>query len=148
MDDSQSHGITSSSDTSSGITPQKITPEVIATSLDPKTKEIKENLAQYEHLFGTDEDAYSQPTTTKKELWSYYLYYNGDNGVGPGSYAAALFQQAITGAGWDPAISPAEVGNCTTGGCVVPWGSGTRSVSSVRSWTDTIVTIVVQIVGP
>jgi len=41
-----------------------------------KTKQIKENLQKYEQLFGADEDAFIQPTTTKKELWSYYLYYN------------------------------------------------------------------------
>lgn len=46
-------------------------------------------LEEYERLFGV-EDAYEQPTTTRKELWSYYLYYNGDNGVGPGSYSQAL----------------------------------------------------------
>lgn len=34
-------------------------------------------LQEYEQLFGVDEDAYEQPTTTRKELWSYYLYYNG-----------------------------------------------------------------------
>lgn len=34
-------------------------------------------LQEYERLFGVDEDAYEQPTTTRKELWSYYLYYNG-----------------------------------------------------------------------
>lgn len=43
---------------------------------DTKKKEIKENLAKYEQLFGADEDAFVQPTTTRKELWSYYLYYN------------------------------------------------------------------------
>lgn len=34
---------------------------------------------EYERLFGVDEDAYEQPTTTRKELWSYYLYYNGES---------------------------------------------------------------------
>lgn len=47
------------------------------TNLDEtKKREIKENLAKYEQLFGADEDAFVQPTTTRKELWSYYLYYN------------------------------------------------------------------------
>lgn len=41
-----------------------------------KSKQIKENLEKYEQLFGADEDAYEQPTTSRKELWSYYLYYN------------------------------------------------------------------------
>ncbi|KAF4635583.1 hypothetical protein G7Y89_g2510 [Cudoniella acicularis] len=98
---------------------------------ETKTKQLQENLQKYEQLFGADEDAFDQPTTTRKELWSYYLYYNGDNGVGPGSYSQALFQSVLTGGGWDPAISPIEKGNCTTGGCVVSWGLGTRSVASV-----------------
>jgi hypothetical protein len=43
---------------------------------DLSKRELKENLEQYEQLFGADEDAFEQPTTTRKELWSYYLYYN------------------------------------------------------------------------
>lgn len=38
---------------------------------------VRSNLEEFERLFGVDEDAYEQPTTTRKELWSYYLYYNG-----------------------------------------------------------------------
>lgn len=53
-------------------------------------QKLRDNLEQFEQLFGTDEDAYEQPTTTRKELWAYYLYYNGDNGVGPGSYSQTL----------------------------------------------------------
>lgn len=55
-----------------------------------KKAEIRENVERYARLFGADEDAFDQPTTTRKELWSYYLYYNGDNGVGPGSYSQTL----------------------------------------------------------
>ncbi|KAJ5276597.1 hypothetical protein N7524_002750 [Penicillium chrysogenum] len=87
-------------------------------------------LEEYERLFGVDEDAYEQPTTTRKELWSYYLYYNGDNGVGPGSYSQALFQWALNGAGHQPGSNPPKA--CTdSSACVVPWAGGTRSVSSV-----------------
>ena len=32
---------------------------------------------EYDRLFKVDEDAVQQPTTTRRELWSYYLYYNG-----------------------------------------------------------------------
>ncbi|KAJ5643929.1 uncharacterized protein N7484_006436 [Penicillium longicatenatum] len=85
---------------------------------------------EYERLFGVDEDAYDQPTTTRKELWSYYLYYNGDNGVGPGSYSQALFQWALTNAGYIPDTNPPQP--CTdSSACVVPWAGGTRSTSSV-----------------
>ncbi|KAJ6033625.1 hypothetical protein N7444_011396 [Penicillium canescens] len=87
-------------------------------------------LEEYERLFGVDEDAYEQPTTTRKELWSYYLYYNGDNGVGPGSYSQALFQWALNGAGHQPDTNPPKP--CSdSSACVVPWAGGTRSVSSV-----------------
>ncbi|OBT71024.1 hypothetical protein VF21_10128 [Pseudogymnoascus sp. 05NY08] len=98
---------------------------------DTKAKDIKENLRKYEQLFGTDEDAFEQPTTTRKELWAYYLYYNGNNGVGLGSYSSTLFQSALTAAGWDPTVSPPQQGNCGSAGCVVKWGSGTKSVASV-----------------
>ncbi|KGO44206.1 Major facilitator superfamily domain, general substrate transporter [Penicillium expansum] len=87
-------------------------------------------LGEYERLFGVDEDAYEQPTTTRKELWSYYLYYNGDNGVGPGSYSQTLFQWALNGAGYQPGSNPPKA--CTDSSpCVVPWAGGTKSVSSV-----------------
>lgn len=38
---------------------------------------VDDSLEEYVRLFAVDEDAYEQPTTTRKELWSYYLYYNG-----------------------------------------------------------------------
>lgn len=59
-------------------------------SIGVTTSQPHPTLEEYEQLFGVDEDAYEQPTTTRRELWSYYLYYNGDNGVGPGSYSQAL----------------------------------------------------------
>ncbi|CAG7945241.1 unnamed protein product [Penicillium nalgiovense] len=94
------------------------------------TAQPHSTLEEYERLFGVDEDAYEQPTTTRKELWSYYLYYNGDNGVGPGSYSQALFQWALNGAGHQPGSNPPKA--CTdSSACVVPWAGGTRSVSSV-----------------
>ena len=37
----------------------------------------------------------------------------------------------MTAAGWDPAITPSQPGNCGDAGCVVAWGNGTRSVASV-----------------
>lgn len=35
------------------------------------------NREEYERLFGVDDFPDEQPTTTRRELWSYYLYYNG-----------------------------------------------------------------------
>lgn len=55
---------------------------------ETKTKDIKENLEKYEQLFGADEDAFDQPTTSRKELWSYYLYYNVSGGTESAFYAS------------------------------------------------------------
>ncbi|KAE8319208.1 autophagy-related protein Atg22B2 [Aspergillus transmontanensis] len=101
---------------------------VIVRGLVPQQERLPSR-DELDHLFRAEED-YDQPTTTRRELWSYYLYYNGDNGVGPGSYSQALFQWALTGAGWQPGTEPHEP--CTaSSACVVPWAGGTRSVSSV-----------------
>lgn len=43
--------------------------------------QARNTLEEYERLFGVDEDAYEQPTTTRKELWAYYLYYNGNRTI-------------------------------------------------------------------
>lgn len=54
-----------------------VSKHVMSANVDEtKTKQIKENSQKYEQLFGADEDTLVQPTTTRKELWSYYLYYN------------------------------------------------------------------------
>jgi hypothetical protein len=44
-------------------------------------EQLRANLEEFERLFGADEDARDQPTTTRRELWSYYLYYNGSQPV-------------------------------------------------------------------
>lgn len=36
------------------------------------------NRSEYERLFGIDDFLDEQPTTSRRELWSYYLYYNGE----------------------------------------------------------------------
>ncbi|KAI6135172.1 MFS general substrate transporter [Pisolithus thermaeus] len=75
----------------------------------------------------------NEPLVTRKELWSYYLYYNGDNGVGPLGYTQTLFQGLATSAGHDPIAGPGS--SCTasnaSGQCVLPWGAGTKSVASI-----------------
>ncbi|KAE8146558.1 autophagy-related protein Atg22B2 [Aspergillus avenaceus] len=102
---------------------------VIIRSVPSPEGQLPPGQGEVERLFRSEED-YDQPTTTRRELWSYYLYYNGDNGVGPGSYSQALFQWALTGSGWQPGTEPPEP--CTAeSACVVPWAGGTRSVSSV-----------------
>ncbi|KAF8166982.1 MFS general substrate transporter [Pholiota molesta] len=74
-----------------------------------------------------------EPIVTRKELWSYYLYYNGDNGVGPLGFSMTLFQSLAFAAGFDPVKGPGS--SCSaadaSGQCVLPWAGGTKAVSSV-----------------
>ncbi|KAJ6458670.1 autophagy-related protein 22-like protein [Mycena vitilis] len=74
-----------------------------------------------------------EPVVTRRELWSYYLYYNGDNGVGPNGYSMTLFQSLAFAAGYDPIAGPGSSCSADTasGQCVLPWGSGTKSVTSI-----------------
>ncbi|KAH8113677.1 MFS general substrate transporter [Phellopilus nigrolimitatus] len=75
----------------------------------------------------------NEPIVTRRELWSYYLYCNGDNGVGPNGYSLTLFQSLANSAGYDPVRGSGSSCNDVgaSGQCVLPWGSGTKSVSSV-----------------
>ena len=63
------------------------------------------------------------------------LDYLGSNivqlkGVGPYVYLLTLFQSLVTEAGYDPVRGPGS--SCSPSGqCVVPWGRGTKAVSSV-----------------
>ncbi|GMF68792.1 unnamed protein product [Aspergillus oryzae] len=95
---------------------------VIVQGLVPQQERLPSR-DELDHLFRAEED-YDQPTTTRKELWSYYLYYNGE------LVEFLRFQWALTGAGWQPGTEPHEP--CTaSSACVVPWAGGTLSVSSV-----------------
>ncbi|ORY29765.1 autophagy-related protein 22-like protein [Naematelia encephala] len=68
-------------------------------------------------------------TTTRKEIWSYYAFYFGNNGVQPYLYGPTQFQNLIYAAGWDPAY-PAGTVACSTGGCVANFG-GIKPVASI-----------------
>lgn len=54
----------------------KTTPTVQVTM---PQQQRQPNRDEYERLFGVDELLDKQPTTTRRELWSYYLYYNGES---------------------------------------------------------------------
>ncbi|KAG1752413.1 autophagy-related protein 22-like protein [Suillus paluster] len=93
-----------------------------------------------------------EPLVTRRELWSYYLYSNGDNGVGLG-YTQTLFQGLATAAGYDPIAGPGSscLADTSSGQCVVPWGSGTKSVSRVvltaNGVSFAIMTVILTTIG-
>ena len=74
-DEGPSIAKTGNDDTATKATSVVVQPVQPRSSTDQG--QIASNVGDYERLFGVDEDAFEQPTTTRKELWSYYLYYNG-----------------------------------------------------------------------
>ncbi|KAG6859339.1 hypothetical protein C0995_009562, partial [Termitomyces sp. Mi166 len=66
-------------------------------------------------------------TTTKRELWSYYLYYVGFN-FGPSQFQNLLFL-----AGYDPTTHEPFALPCNDNGCVLPY-FGKRSASLLDGW--------------
>ncbi|KAK6605409.1 hypothetical protein H4I95_05215 [Botrytis cinerea] len=72
------------------------------------------------------------PPATKKELWSYYAYYAGNNGIGSFQYSNLLFQNLIYQAAFNPNVLPlgsAPCGDDTP--CHVFWNGGTKAYTSV-----------------
>ncbi|TFK43968.1 autophagy-related protein 22-like protein [Crucibulum laeve] len=104
------------------------------TKVDSKTSSLdQDDVAQSKgHTFVSSINK-NEPIVTRRELWSYYLYYNGDNGVGPNGFSMTLFQSLANAAGFDPVKGPGS--SCSaedaSGQCVVPWAGGTKAVSSV-----------------
>ncbi|WWC93161.1 uncharacterized protein L201_008129 [Kwoniella dendrophila CBS 6074] len=65
----------------------------------------------------------ARKTTTRKEVWSWYLYYVGNSGLGPFNFAISAWQNLLYQAGWDPAYARGTV-PCGSGGCsLVAYGS-------------------------
>ncbi|CAG8949663.1 hypothetical protein HYFRA_00003981 [Hymenoscyphus fraxineus] len=76
------------------------------------------------------------PPATKKEVWAYYTYYAGNNGIGAFQYSNLLFQNLIFQAGFNPNVLPLGSSSCDvdpTAPCHVFWGGGnkTKEYSSV-----------------
>jgi len=59
-------------------------------------------------------------TTTRLELWSYYLYYIGNNGLSGFNLGPSQFQNLLFLAGYDPSNEPFTT-PCGTGSCVLPY---------------------------
>ncbi|ORY00865.1 MFS general substrate transporter [Basidiobolus meristosporus CBS 931.73] len=84
----------------------------------------------------------NQPFTTRKELWSYYLFYNGDNGFTMFSYMPNILQYLAYSAGYDSS-DPAKLKPCDTNDssivCMIPFGSaGDVPVSSMVLYVQAI----------
>ncbi|KAI9447658.1 autophagy-related protein 22-like protein [Lactarius indigo] len=95
-----------------------------------------------------------EPITTQRELWCYYLFQFGNNALGLQVYSLTLFQGLATAAGYDPVRGLGS--SCLDQGasrkCVLPWGSGTKEVSSIvlvaNGASFAIMTLVFATIGP
>ncbi|KZO91552.1 hypothetical protein CALVIDRAFT_568118 [Calocera viscosa TUFC12733] len=70
-------------------------------------------------------------TTTQAELWAYYVYYIGDNGVAGISFGPSQFQNLLYLAGWDQADPTGNtpcIGNAV---CVLRFAGSIRDVNSI-----------------
>jgi hypothetical protein len=65
-------------------------------------------------------------TTTRLELWSFYLYYVGNNGLSGFNFGPSQFQNLLYLAGYDPSEPPYDT-PCGDNGCVLPYLGKVRS---------------------
>ncbi|TRM67466.1 autophagy-related protein 22-like protein [Schizophyllum amplum] len=112
--------------------PENPKPDAAITSVDEAVLDSKSDASRPIGVHFVSTISKDEPVVTRRELWSYYLYYNGDNGVGPNGYSMTLFQSLAYAAGYDPVNGPGSSCNAddASGRCVVPWAGGTKSVSS------------------
>ncbi|KAF9562005.1 MFS general substrate transporter [Agrocybe pediades] len=75
-------------------------------------------------------------TTTWVELWSYYLYYVGNNGLSGFNFGPSQFQNLLFLAGYDPTVGPGSP--CSINGCVLPYLGKIRDINSIVLLTNGI----------
>ncbi|KAF8150707.1 MFS general substrate transporter [Crassisporium funariophilum] len=76
-------------------------------------------------------------TTTRLELWSYYVYYVGNNGLSGFNFGPSQFQNLLFLAGYDP-TQPAGTTPCGNNGCVLPYLGQVRDINSIVLLTNGI----------
>ncbi|OSX57723.1 hypothetical protein POSPLADRAFT_1155849 [Postia placenta MAD-698-R-SB12] len=77
-------------------------------------------------------------TTTRPELWAFYVYYIGNNGLSGFNFGPSQFQNLLYLAGYDPSYAPFTV-PCGTGtDCVLPYLGRVRDVNAIVLLTNGI----------
>ncbi|KAJ7745671.1 MFS general substrate transporter [Mycena metata] len=82
-------------------------------------------------------DSESRWTTTRLELWSYYLYYIGNSGLSGFNFGPSQFQNLLFLAGYDPTQAPFTA-PCGDNGCVLPYLGRVRDINSIVLMTNGI----------
>ncbi|TCD63208.1 hypothetical protein EIP91_005847 [Steccherinum ochraceum] len=77
-------------------------------------------------------------TTTRVELWAFYIYYIGNNGLSGFNFGPSQFQNLLFRAGYDPSQPPGTA-PCSAGtDCVLPYLGHVRDVNSIVLLTNGI----------
>ncbi|KAI0326440.1 hypothetical protein GY45DRAFT_1328979 [Cubamyces sp. BRFM 1775] len=87
----------------------------------------------------TDLDSVVRPwTTTRRELWAFYVYYIGNNGLSGFNFGPSQFQNLLFLAGYDPAHPPFTAPCGADTQCVLPYLGSVRDVNSIVLLTNGI----------
>ncbi|TFK93709.1 MFS general substrate transporter [Polyporus arcularius HHB13444] len=101
----------------------------------------KEKVAEDCNITVREEDSASGPrrwTTTRVELWAFYVYYIGNNGLSGFNFGPSQFQNLLFLAGYDPS-QPPFTAPCGAGtDCVLPYLGRVRDVNSIVLLTNGI----------
>lgn len=84
-------------------------------------------------------------TTTKSELWAFYLYYIGNNGLSGYNLGPTQFQNLLYLAGYDPRQPPFTAPCRGDTGCVLPFLGKTRDINSIVLLSNSL-SLVIQVV--
>ncbi|KAL5495951.1 hypothetical protein ACEPAH_3183, partial [Sanghuangporus vaninii] len=76
--------------------------------------------------------------TTKRELWAFYVFYIGNNGLSGFNFGPSQFQNLLFLAGYDPAQPPFSVSCGSDTGCVLPFLGALRDINSIVLVTNGI----------
>ncbi|CEJ04281.1 hypothetical protein RMCBS344292_18248 [Rhizopus microsporus] len=94
----------------------------------------KSQVSEEENVTRNDE----QPLTSRAELWSYYLYYNGNNGYTIYSYMPVILQYLAYRGGFNPETNgPCDIQDALKP-CNIHWLSSSVPVSSMLLYVQAI----------
>ncbi|KAG1220469.1 hypothetical protein G6F35_006684 [Rhizopus arrhizus] len=108
------------------------------------TESVNNTINKKMNVNTSDDDDFSneikckQPLTTRRELWSYYLYYNGNNGYTMYSFMPIILQYLAYRNGFNPQTSgPCDLKDAVQP-CHVHWMSTPIPVSSMLLYVQAI----------
>ncbi|KII85097.1 hypothetical protein PLICRDRAFT_145783 [Plicaturopsis crispa FD-325 SS-3] len=80
----------------------------------------------------------SEWTTTRLELWSFYVFYIGNSGLSGFNFGPSQFQNLLYLAGYDPSQEPFTAACSADSDCVLPYLGRVRDVNSIVLLTNGI----------